>query len=115
MNYNEVSQFLKSASKSGIVLGLSQMTELLARLGNPQDKLNIIHIAGTNGKGSVGAFLEGILRQKNKRVARYTSPSVFHTLEKYTINSEHISEADFCRCIEKIKSVVDDTLSPTLF
>lgn len=115
MNYNEVSQFLQSASKSGIVLGLSQMSELMKRLGNPQDKLRIIHIAGTNGKGSVGAFLEGILRQKGKRVARYTSPSVFHTLEKYTINSEHISAADFCRCIEKIKSVMDTTLSPTLF
>jgi len=115
MNYNEVSQFLQNASRSGIVLGLSQMRKLLERLGNPQDELRIIHIAGTNGKGSVGAFLEGILRQKGKRVARYTSPSVFHTLEKYTINSQNISEADFCRCIEKIKSVIDDTLSPTLF
>lgn len=115
MNYNEVSQFLQNASRSGIVLGLSQMRELLQRLGNPQDELRIIHIAGTNGKGSVGAFLEGILRQKGKRVARYTSPSVFHTLEKYTINSQNISEADFCRCIEKIRSVIDDTLSPTLF
>jgi len=115
MNYNEVSQFLQNASRSGIVLGLSQMSELLERLGNPQDRLRIIHIAGTNGKGSVGAFLEGILRQKGKRVARYTSPSVFHTLEKYTINSQQISEADFCQCIEKIKSVMDNSLSPTLF
>lgn len=107
--------FLKDRAKSGIVLGLSNMSLLMERLKNPQNSLRIIHIAGTNGKGSVGAFLEGILRQKGLRVARYTSPAVFDALEKYTINSSPISEEDMSLCTQMVAEACFDGINPTLF
>lgn len=107
--------FLKDRAKSGIVLGLSQMEKLQERLKNPQNSLKIIHIAGTNGKGSVGAFLEGILRQKGLRVARYTSPAVFDDLEKYTINSSPISEEDMSLCAQMVAEACFGGINPTLF
>lgn len=61
MNYQEARAFLDEVGKSGSVLGLEGMKELLRRLGNPQDKLKFIHISGTNGKGSELAFLSEIL------------------------------------------------------
>ena len=57
MNYDEARQYIKEASKAGIRPGLSCMRELCRRLENPQDDLKIIHIAGTNGKGSTAAYL----------------------------------------------------------
>ena len=60
MTYDEARQYIKEASKAGIRPGLSCMRELCRRLGNPQDDLKIIHIAGTNGKGSTAAYLSSI-------------------------------------------------------
>ena len=60
MNYEEAKNFIQNTSKFGSVLGLDNIKELLERLGNPQDQLKVVHIAGTNGKGSTLAFLAGI-------------------------------------------------------
>ena len=60
MNYEEAMNFIQNTSKFGSVLGLDNIKELLERLGNPQDQLKVVHIAGTNGKGSTLAFLAGI-------------------------------------------------------
>ena len=57
MNYEEAMNFIQNTSKFGSVLGLDNIKELLERLGNPQDQLKVVHIAGTNGKGSTLAFL----------------------------------------------------------
>ncbi|MDE6004515.1 MAG: bifunctional folylpolyglutamate synthase/dihydrofolate synthase, partial [Oscillospiraceae bacterium] len=62
MNYSEIEIYLKQVSKRGVKLGLSRVKELANRLGNPQNQVKIIHIAGTNGKGSVGAMLANILK-----------------------------------------------------
>ena len=64
MTYDEARQYIKEASKAGIRPGLSCMRELCRRLGNPQDDLKIIHIAGTNGKGSTAAYLSSIFWSK---------------------------------------------------
>ena len=61
MNYEEAMAYLQDRSDDGICLGLSRMRELCRRLGNPQDKLSFIHIAGTNGKGSTAAYISSIL------------------------------------------------------
>ena len=61
MNYEEARVYLDNVSKYGSVLGLDSVRELLRRLGNPQDDLKFIHIAGTNGKGSVCAYLKSVL------------------------------------------------------
>ena len=63
MNYEEAMNFIQNTSKFGSVLGLDNIKELLERLGNPQDQLKVVHIAGTNGKGSTLAFLAGIFRE----------------------------------------------------
>ena len=62
MNYEEAMNFIQNTSKFGSVLGLDNIKELLERLGNPQDQLKVVHIAGTNGKGSTLAFLVDIVR-----------------------------------------------------
>lgn len=77
MTYDEARQYIKEASKAGIRPGLSCMRELCRRLGNPQDDLKIIHIAGTNGKGSTAAYLSSIFGVNGYLTGRYVSPAVF--------------------------------------
>lgn len=77
MTYEEARNYIEHASKTGMSLGLSRMRELCRRLGNPQDKLSFIHIAGTNGKGSTAAYISSILGCGGYLVGRYVSPVVF--------------------------------------
>lgn len=79
MNYKEAMNFIQNTNKFGSVLGLDNIKELLERLGNPQDQLKVVHIAGTNGKGSTLAFLAGIFRESGYRAGRYVSPASFAT------------------------------------
>ena len=91
MNYEEARAYLREVELSlGWVLGLDSMKELLRRLGNPQDRLKFVHIAGTNGKGSVLAFVSQILSEAGYRVGRYISPRVFVYEEFVQINGEKI-------------------------
>ena len=120
MNYEEAMNFIQNTNKFGSVLGLDNIRELLERLGNPQDQLRVVHIAGTNGKGSTLAFLAGIFRESGYRAGRYVSPASFSYEERFRINEENISKKDLCFYIEKIKNVaeemVKDGLShPTMF
>ena len=120
MNYEEAMNFIQNTNKFGSVLGLDNIRELLERLGNPQDQLRVVHIAGTNGKGSTLAFLAGIFRESGYRAGRYVSPASFYYEERFRINEENISKKDLCFYMEKIKNVaeemVKDGLShPTMF
>ena len=71
MNYNEAKQYLKEVNKYGSVLGLKSITTLLKEMGNPEKSLKVVHIAGTNGKGSTMAFLNSILMEAGYKVGRY--------------------------------------------
>ena len=120
MNYEEAMNFIQNTNKFGSVLGLDNIRELLERLGNPQDQLRVVNIAGTNGKGSTLAFLAGIFRESGYRAGRYVSPASFSYEERFRINEENISKKDLCFYMEKIKNVaeemVKDGLShPTMF
>lgn len=120
MNYEEAMNFIQNTNKFGSVLGLDNIRELLERLGNPQDQFRVVHIAGTNGKGSTLAFLAGIFRESGYRAGRYVSPASFSYEERFRINEENISKKDLCFYMEKIKNVaeemVKDGLShPTMF
>ena len=84
--------YLASFEKFGIDLGLERIQDLLHLLGNPHQLVPIIHIAGTNGKGSVCAFLLAILQEAGYRVGRYTSPHLRAWHERITINGEWINE-----------------------
>lgn len=120
MNYREAMEFVKSTNKFGSVLGLDNIKELLNRLGNPQNQLKIVHIAGTNGKGSILAFLAGVFRESGYRAGRYVSPASFSYEERFRINEENISKEDLCTYMEKIKKiskemVQDGKSHPTMF
>ena len=120
MNYEEAMNFIQNTSKFGSGLGLDNIKELLERLGNPQDQLKVVHIAGTNGKGSTLAFLAGIFRESGYRAGRYVSPASFCYEERFRINEENISKEDLCFYMEKIKKIsegmVRDGMShPTMF
>lgn len=82
MTYDEARLFIEQAAVYGSRPGLETIRELLGRMDNPQDKLQIIHIAGTNGKGSTGAFISWVLAAAGYKVGRYISPAVFDWREK---------------------------------
>lgn len=127
MTIKEAYKFLEEAAGYGSKLGLESMTKLLDGLGNPQDKLKFVHIAGTNGKGSTAAFISSILVEAGLCVGRYISPSVFSyeekiqiTYRKDSVTTEYIKDTEVAYYIEKIKQVCMDMVKkgmahPTVF
>lgn len=107
MNYGEAREYLKNVNKLGSILGLDTIKELLRRLGNPQDELKVVHIAGTNGKGSIMTFVQNILIESGYKVGRYCSPAVFNEREIIRINDEYISEEQSAKLITVIKEKCD--------
>jgi len=91
----KASEILTSHNKFHINLGLERITQILNLLDNPQDKYEIIHIAGTNGKGSTSKIINEILFQKGIKVGLFTSPHLFSYTERIRVNSEQISEYIF--------------------
>lgn len=90
-----------------IVLGLDTIKELLKRLGNPEKTLNIVHVAGTNGKGSTIAMLSTVLVKAGYKVGKYTSPAVFCELEMYQIDNENISREAYARISSQVGAVAE--------
>lgn len=128
MTYQEAREFIDSSNQYGSKLGLATITELMNRLGNPQDQLNIIHVAGTNGKGSTTAFIATILASQGYRTGRYISPAVFEYREKVqisrkdedTVVHDFITEQGISEAITAIKRVceamvIDGFQHPTSF
>ncbi len=106
MNFTEAEAYIEEITRTKkISLGLSVMEELLRRLGNPQDGLSFIHIAGTNGKGSTLAFVASVCQAAGCRVGRYHSPSVFSYCEKIQVNGESIPQEDAARLIGRVRQV----------
>ena len=102
MTYEEAQVYMEQAAKRGSILGLTSITHLLQRLGNPQNKLQVIHVAGTNGKGSTCTFLEHLYRAEGKRVGRYISPTLFCYLERFQINGHYMEEQEFANLLSDI-------------
>ena len=120
MTKQEVLHFLQSYSNSGSALGLSRVELLLDYLQHPQKDLKMIHVAGTNGKGSTIAFLSSVLTEEGYRVGRFQSPWVFDYEEQIRIGEENISEPDFVRIGQKVmdtakQMVADGHEMPTEF
>ncbi len=107
MNYNDSVNFVHSLLKFGIRPGLSRMNTLLSYLGNPEEGMPFVHIAGTNGKGSTATALASILSDAGYKTGLYTSPYVVHFLERIQINSKPIAENLFAKAIEEIVPFVD--------
>lgn len=107
MNYKQTMDYLEELGRYGIVPGLESMYGLCEQLGNPQNELNIIHIAGTNGKGSVLAYISTILQCAGYKVGRYISPVIFEYREKIQINQRPISQKKLCDYTEKVKAACE--------
>ena len=114
MNYSEAREYLKNVNKLGSILGLNIIKELLKRLGNPQNELKVVHIAGTNGKGSIMTFVQNILMESGYKVGRYCSPAVFNEREIIRINDEYISEEQSADLLTRIKEKCDSMYSEGL-
>ncbi len=107
MLYNEALQYIHSLMRFGSRPGLERITELLKVLGNPQENLEIIHVAGTNGKGSTCTMISSILQASGKKTGLYISPFVTEFNERIQINGEYISNEDLGVYTERVKSAVE--------
>ncbi len=107
MNYTECLNYIHSLMRFGSRPGLERITCLLHRLGDPQEKLNIIHVAGTNGKGSTCTFLSSILRASGKKMGLYISPFVTEFNERIQIDGQPIPNDDLAAYSKRVKAIVD--------
>ena len=103
MTVNEALTYIHSVSWKGSIPGLSRTQELLERIGNPQDRLKFVHIAGTNGKGSTAAMLASIFRAAGYRTGLYTSPYITCFNERMQVNGEMISDEELAEITEFIR------------
>ena len=104
MTYQQALAFVEETKKYGSILGLDSLRALMKELGDVQEDLSIIHIAGTNGKGSVGAMLQAVLEEAGLKVGRYSSPAVFSYREIWQINGKAVSEEAYAALMEKVKT-----------
>lgn len=114
-SYREALHYLYSLQKFGIKLGLSNTLNLLESLGNPHHGRRYVHIAGTNGKGSVAVFLASILQRAGLRVGVYTSPHLVRFTERFRINGREISPEEVVHLTRQIRQVICSDPPPTFF
>ncbi|MBS6062681.1 MAG: bifunctional folylpolyglutamate synthase/dihydrofolate synthase [Peptostreptococcaceae bacterium] len=108
MNYTQAMDYIESAHKFGINLGLPRTLKILEILGEPQDKIKCIHIAGTNGKGSVTAMTTEILIAAGYKVGMYTSPFLEEFEERIQINGVNIPKDDLADMVTKVAKAVGE-------
>lgn len=104
MNYNDTLNYIHSLGNFGLAPGLDRIKTVLQKLGNPQNKLKAIHIAGTNGKGSVSSMLASVFKTAEYKTGLFISPYIIDFRERIQINGEYISENDLCVYTEKVKA-----------
>ena len=113
MNYPDSVQFLYALGNEikTAKLGLERITVVLEALGRPQDRLRIVHVAGTNGKGSTCAMIEAALRASGHRTALFTSPHLAEPTERIAINGIPVSAARFAAAFDRVHRVVEELLA----
>jgi dihydrofolate synthase/folylpolyglutamate synthase len=109
MSYPETLSYLGQTRRFGMKLGLEPMREIAGALGDPQNKLRFIHLAGTNGKGSTAAFCESCLRTAGHRTGLYTSPHLVSVRERIQVNRDPISESAFVEGFQAVRRAVEET------
>lgn len=110
MNYKEAINYIKKVGNFGSNYGLERTERLLEILGNPHKKLNVIHIAGTNGKGSTTSMIASILIEEGFNVGMYTSPFLEEFEERIQINRQNIKKNDLANYMDYIKKAVDKVI-----
>ena len=113
----DIDSILQPFQRFGVHLGLARIVQLLADLGNPHQRVPIIHVAGTNGKGSVCAYLSAVLTEAGYRVGRYTSPHLIDWNERICLNEKPISTADLKELLLLVIAAIPQECedSPTQF
>lgn len=114
MNYKQALEYVESLASYGIVPGLDTIKELCRRIGNPQDQLAFVHIAGTNGKGSTLAYVSTVLKCAGYRVGRYLSPTIFEYRERIQVGGRPITQKDLCEGMELMKACCDQMVEEGL-
>src|SRR6476646_9084330 len=100
----------------GVHLGLERIQRLLAELGNPHQQVPIIHVAGSNGKGSTCAYLSAVLTEAGYRVGRYTSPHLVDWCERICLNEQPIAPEVLAQVLQQVEAAIaPDQPSPTQF
>ena len=107
MNYQESLAYLDQLNTFGIRLGLARMEELCARLGNPERCYAAVHIAGTNGKGSVTQMMDAVFRTAGIRSGRYLSPHLITYTERMSVEGHDISEEEFAVLLTRVRTAAD--------
>ncbi len=118
MNFDEATHYLDGRTMFGIKLGLDNIRSILEKLGNPQENLNFIHLAGTNGKGSTASLLNASLMQCGK-TGMFTSPHLVSVRERVRVNGIPVEELIFAeemtKLTEAVESCKDEGVQPTYF
>ena len=108
MNFNESVEYIHSLLAFGIKPGLERISMLLDLLQNPQDKLKIVHIAGTNGKGSTSTMISNMLIASGKKTGLFTSPYVIDFCERIQINGENVDKTLFSECVTEVREKIEE-------
>ncbi len=114
MNYEQSLKYIEELSKFGSNLGLDRMKALLKYLGNPQDNRHVIHIAGTNGKGSVTSYITSILLKSGYKTGTYTSPAILDFREMIQVDGHDMTEEELVHYMNHIKSSIEDMMADGL-
>ncbi len=111
MSYSSVIEYLFALQKHGIKLGLETMRILLDRIGNPHRSLRVLHIGGTNGKGSTAAMVASVLQHSGRCVGLYTSPHLVEFRERIRVNGCMITEHQVEALIARLRAALQDNWS----
>ena len=120
MNYREAMEYIEQLKPLGSVMGLESIRSLCRRLGNPQNRLKFVHIAGTNGKGSVLSYISTVLQAAGYKVGRYISPAVLDYRERFQVDGRMITQSGLCKYLEAVRKAAQEMVEagethPTLF
>ena len=115
MTYKQALNYLYGLQKYGVKFGLSKTSNIMKKMGNPHKGQKYIHIAGTNGKGSVSAMIESVLMKSGLKVGFYSSPHLVRFTERFRINRKEISKKKVIELTEEIKSIINPAEPPTYF
>jgi len=108
VNYQDAQDYLNSLQMHKIKLGLEAMENFLDKVSRPDEALRFVHVAGTNGKGSVSVNIATVLAHAGYRVGLFTSPHLSSVRERFRINDQFISEESFTRLAGRIREVLGE-------
>lgn len=114
MNYTEAVTYIEQIPRFAIKEPLAHAKELLRRVGDPQNTMKVIHVAGTNGKGSVCAYLASMLREGGLSCGLFTSPHLVRMNERFRVNGEMMDDESFVRLFGRVKQVTDEFVAEGL-